>query len=100
MRKFIILVILIVGIFNSNCLAKDIEVLMDGEKIIFDTAPILEDGRTLVPFRKIFETLGYEVSWDGDERKVKATKKGKDITQAEYDISKDLNRKKSALVSR
>lgn len=28
------------------------------------------------------------------------TKKGKDITQAEYDISKDLNRKKSALVSR
>lgn len=79
MNKFIILVILIAGVLNSTCLAKDIEVLMDGEKIVFDTAPILEDSRTLVPFRKIFETLGYKVSWDGDKRKVNATKKGKEI---------------------
>lgn len=78
-KKILIFVILIVGVFTSNCFANDIEVLMDGEKIVFDTAPILEEGRTLVPFRKIFEILGYKVSWDGDERKVNATKKGKEI---------------------
>ena len=79
MRKLIMFVILIASIFNSICFAKDIEVLMNGERLVFDTAPILEDGRTLVPFRKIFEALDYEVSWDSNERRVNATKKSKEI---------------------
>jgi len=31
-----------------------------------DTAPFLEDGRTLVPLRLVFEALGAEVEWNSD----------------------------------
>lgn len=79
MKRFAVFVILVISIFNSACFAKDIEVLMDGEKITFDTVPIIENDRTLVPFRKIFETLGYKISWDSNNKKVNAIKKGKEI---------------------
>jgi len=35
---------------------------------------VIEEGRTLVPLRAIFEKLGAEVSWNGDTRTVKAVK--------------------------
>lgn len=54
----------------------EISVLLDGEKLAFDSAPIIEHDRTLVPFRKILEALGYEVSWNGDEQAVLAQKQG------------------------
>ena len=31
----------------------------------FDTPPVIESGRTLVPLRFIFETMGADVDWDG-----------------------------------
>lgn len=78
-NKLLMLILVFVGIFSSTCLAKDIEVIMDGEKLLFDNPPILEEGRTLVPFRKIFEILDYEVSWNGKEKSILATKKGKEL---------------------
>ena len=78
-NKILMLILVFVGIFSSTCLAKDIEVIMDGEKLLFDNPPILEEGRTLVPFRKIFEILDYEVSWNGKEKSVLATKKDKEL---------------------
>lgn len=36
--------------------------------------PELHNSRTMVPVRKIFETLGAQVSWDGATRTVTATK--------------------------
>lgn len=41
----------------------DIEVLLDGQAIEFDVPPQIVGDRTLVPFRAIFESLGYEVEW-------------------------------------
>lgn len=78
-RRYLVYVVLILVMFGSSCFAKGIDVVMNGEKIEFDAAPILENGRTLVPFRKIFEELNYKVEWNGNERKVTATKKGKEI---------------------
>ena len=52
----------------------DITVLLDGAPISFDVAPQIVDGRTLVPFRAIFEALGYEVFWDQDTQKVSGMK--------------------------
>jgi len=49
-------------------------VFYNGEKIRFDQIPVIEEGRTLVPLRAIFEKLGAEVSWNGDTRTVKAVK--------------------------
>lgn len=78
-NKLLMLILVFVGLFSSMCLAKDIEVVMDGEKLLFDNPPILEDGRTLVPFRKIFEILDYKVTWNGKEKSVLAIKKDKEL---------------------
>ena len=36
----------------------------------FDTAPVIEDGRTLVPIRAISEMLGLDVEWDEETETV------------------------------
>ncbi|MBE7059415.1 MAG: copper amine oxidase N-terminal domain-containing protein [Ruminococcaceae bacterium] len=51
-----------------------VTVTYDGKKIGFDQIPIIENGRTLVPLRAIFETLGATVDWDGATQTVTATK--------------------------
>ena len=51
-----------------------ISVVYDGEKINFDQKPIIENGRTLVPIRAIFEKIGADVEWNGDTQTVIATK--------------------------
>ena len=43
---------------------KIITVLLSGKKIEFDVAPVVENGRTLVPLRAIFEALDMEVNYD------------------------------------
>ncbi len=35
-----------------------------------DVGPILQDGRTMLPIRKIIEAIGGEVEWDGDTQKI------------------------------
>lgn len=47
---------------------KEITVLLNGEKLAFDVYPVIEDGRTLVPMRKIFESLGATVYWNEGSR--------------------------------
>lgn len=51
-----------------------VRVMLDGMTLSFDQAPFIENGRTLVPFRKIFEEMGAQVEWIGETRTVKATK--------------------------
>lgn len=47
-------------------------VWLDGEQLAFDVPPVLEKGRTLVPYRAVFEKLGYTVSWNAAARSVSA----------------------------
>lgn len=54
------------------------QVVLDGQQLEFEVPPIIENGRTLVPLRAIFEALGANVSWDGPTQTVTATKS--DIT--------------------
>jgi hypothetical protein len=62
MKKFIVvlllLVVLSVGAFATN----NISVLINGKTTNFDVPPQIENGRTLVPLRAIFEALGAEVN--------------------------------------
>ncbi len=53
---------------------KGVTVNLNGEEMKFETAPFIEDGRTLVPFRTIFEALDCAVSYRkiGDEQIVSA----------------------------
>ena len=41
-------------------------VFINGEELICDVYPKIEDGRTLVPLRAIMENTGCEVNWDED----------------------------------
>ena len=45
-------------------------VLLNGADIEFDVVPIIENGRTLVPLRAIFEALGAEVTWNKEEQAI------------------------------
>jgi competence protein ComEC len=47
-------------------------ILLDGTELSFDVSPVIEQGRTLVPLRAIFEALGAEVGWDNATRTVTA----------------------------
>lgn len=51
-----------------------VTVEINGEKLMFDQEPILKDGRTLVPLRKIFEALGATVAWDDETQTVTAAR--------------------------
>ncbi len=51
-----------------------IKVTLNGKPIEFDQQPIIENDRTLVPFRKIFEAMEADVSWDDATQTVTAKK--------------------------
>ena len=56
-----------------------ITVYLNGIELYFDAEPVIMDNRTMVPMRKIFEVLGADVAWNGDEGKVTADKGGAGI---------------------
>lgn len=51
------------------------ETFINGKRTKFDVPPLLKEGRTLVPFRKIAEELSAEVSWNSTKQLV-IVKKG------------------------
>lgn len=53
---------------------QEIKVTVNGKKLDFDVAPVIENGRTLVPMRKIFEALGATVYWNDETKTVTAVK--------------------------
>ncbi len=57
-------------------LAQDIQVLLDGNPIVFDVAPATVNDRTFVPLRAIGEALGAVVDWSEEEQKVTMTREG------------------------
>ena len=46
------------------------EMTKDGETVTADTAPIIENGRTLIPVRAVSELLELDVDWNEEERTV------------------------------
>lgn len=50
-----------------------INLTVDNKPLQLDVLPVIEDGRTLVPLRAIFEELGATVEWNDAEKKVTAT---------------------------
>ena len=48
----------------------EIRVYVDGVQLTFDQPPIATNGRTLVPVRAIFEALGAEVQWNGENQTI------------------------------
>ena len=54
----------------------EIKVTLNGKKLSFDQPPVIENGRTLVPLRAIFEALGAEIAWDSETQTIRAIRYG------------------------
>jgi hypothetical protein len=54
--------------------ASQIGVVVNGKTLSLDSAPVIENGRTLVPLRGIFESLHSTPIWDGGTKTVTATR--------------------------
>ncbi len=50
------------------------QVILDGRQLTFEVPPVIENGRTLVPLRAIFEAIGASVNWDNKTRTVTSVK--------------------------
>lgn len=57
-----------------------ITVIVDSKPVTFDQQPVIEEGRTLVPMRAIFEAMGCEVEWEAASQKITASNSAKKIT--------------------
>ena len=91
---FIMLILLSgTAIATSN---SDIGVYLDGHALSFDVPPQIIDGRTMVPLRVIFESMGAKVDWDGNTQTITAVKDSILIkmTIGQYDIQLNGNSKK------
>ena len=55
------------------------DVYVNGDYLESDTAPVIINGRTLVPMRSIFEKLGAEIKWDDATKTVTGTKNGTEV---------------------
>jgi exopolysaccharide biosynthesis protein len=53
-----------------------IRILFNGKNLLFDQPPIIQNGRTLVPLRTIFEEIGAKIVWDDETKTVTASKGG------------------------
>lgn len=64
--KIIVLTMILSFCFSVSVFAEDecIKVYVNNEKVEFDVNPILENGRTLVPLRGVFEKLDAKVDWN------------------------------------
>ncbi len=66
-------------VIPSPAMAATPSVQLDGKRLTFDVPPIIEDGRTLVPLRAIFEAIGAKVTWDQQTSTATASKGDKTI---------------------
>ncbi|WP_249311114.1 copper amine oxidase N-terminal domain-containing protein [Congzhengia minquanensis] len=66
------LVLIAVPVYGAE--DRPIRVMVDGAELAFDVDPVIENDRTLVPMRLIFEALGAKVDWDEATRTALAVK--------------------------
>lgn len=72
-KKLLCLMLVVIALAAQ---ASAIDLYVDGRHLDSDVAPLIVDGRTLVPVRVIFEALGANVEWDNTTKTATATKDG------------------------
>jgi hypothetical protein len=50
--------------------------MLNGETMVFNQNPVIQNDRVMVPLRKIFESLDASVSWDQESQAITAVKEG------------------------
>lgn len=65
----------ILGTMNGDiAVADSIKVVIENEQLLCSVDPYIENDRTYVPMRSIFEALGADVTWDSDTKTITSTK--------------------------
>lgn len=76
----LLLTICTFGTSLSVSAENEIRVYLDNEALTFDVPPIVQNGRTLVPMRAIFEKLGAKVDWNAETKTATAARGTVDIS--------------------
>lgn len=80
LRFFIFTFILMFTLgINSSFADTKVSVYIDDKPLTTDVDAVIKNGRTLVPFRAIFEALGADVQWIKENETVVGTKNGTTI---------------------
>lgn len=91
MKKILCTMLIVTILMSLMCVSafaeKPISIVVGGEKLATDVAPVIINGRTLVPLRAIFEALDATVEWNNDTRTVTAAK---DDTVISLTIGEDV----------
>lgn len=79
MRRFLVgfmisLMVVMVIVSTPASAASYVRVMLNNQALDFDVPPVIENGRTLVPFRRIGEAIGVSVNWDQNTRTITAVK--------------------------
>ncbi|HWI50737.1 MAG TPA: copper amine oxidase N-terminal domain-containing protein [Symbiobacteriaceae bacterium] len=78
MRRIFVAVVFLGGllVISPATAEAPIEVWVDGKPVAMDVAPVVINGRTMVPARFVAEALGASVEWDQAKQRVVITSKG------------------------
>lgn len=79
-KKLIIGATVLMLSFPMNAFAAEpVKVVLNGNTLSFDVDPVVKEGRTLVPLRVIFESLGLSVDWQEETMTVIGKKEDTEI---------------------
>ena len=88
--SIILSISILLGFTTSHALSNDVKIVLDGEELSSDVGAFIEDNRTFVPARAVFESLGVSVQWDGEYRTVMMLRKvDEEITSIALQIGLD-----------
>jgi hypothetical protein len=70
MKKTLLLGALFTALFAVQTFAEGTVIKVDDSEVTFEegTEPYIDNGTTFVPLRGVFEKMGYNVVWDGDNQ--------------------------------
>jgi iron complex transport system substrate-binding protein len=74
-----------------------IKVEINGQPLVSDVPPYLEDDRVMVPFRAVFEALGATVGWDASQRAATGTRDSITVRLVVNSRTAEVNGKEVAL---
>lgn len=74
MKKFSLAILFLSVLLSISALAINPRIHVNGKEVITDQPAVIEDGRTLVPLRGVFESLGATVEWKNKTRTAIAKK--------------------------
>ena len=90
-KKVLLLFLVILTIWNIGSFfqvsAWDIAVRLNGSQIQFDQPPIIQNGRTLVPMRAIFEAMGCNITWYQYDKSITAVANDGTVIHMQIDNS-------------